>query len=168
LFITHLLVINLSLGGNEQHVRNTEACFTLSCNNHHYPHSENGNYSSFVGHIDTHLDYEIQENFMQFFLGKMCILLSRKYSISEGLLEVKRYSNNDLKNQLLHSKMVMLKTKTHLYNIQNFSYFLRLNYKMTNLQHFHFTSVSDRCMYTCISYLLLLFNIITCYKLQTE
>lgn len=69
LFITHLLVINLSLGVIEQHVRNTKACFTLSCDNHHYPHSQHGNFSSFAGHIDTHLDHEIQENVTQFFPG---------------------------------------------------------------------------------------------------
>lgn len=67
LLITHLPVINLSLGVNEQHVRNKEACFTLSVDNHHYPNSDHGNFSSFAGHTDTHLDYEIQENFMQFF-----------------------------------------------------------------------------------------------------
>lgn len=50
-------------------------------------------------------------------------LLSRKYGISEGLLEVKRFWNSDLKNQVLHSKRVMLNTKTPLYNIQNCSYF---------------------------------------------
>jgi hypothetical protein len=120
LLITHLPVINLSLGVNEQHVRNKEACFTLSFDNHHYPNSEHGNVSSFAGPTDTHLDYEIRDNFMQPPPppGKKCILLSIKYGISEGLLEVKRHSNSDSKNQVLHSKMVMLKTKTHLYSIK--------------------------------------------------
>jgi hypothetical protein len=62
-----------------------------------------------------------------FFPGKKCILLSKKYGISDGLLEVKRYSNSDSKNQELHSKMVMLKTKTHLYNIKIAATFFRLN-----------------------------------------